>query len=79
MVGTFLAIQWLRLRASTAGRMGSIPGWGTKIPHAAAKKKKKKMVYVGLVGEGTAGPGSPTAVRLAPSSVCWAQCSAFSE
>ena len=31
---TSLAIQWLRLWASTAGGMGSIPGWETKIAHA---------------------------------------------
>ena len=29
-----VAAQWLRLLASTAERAGSIPGWGTKIPHA---------------------------------------------
>ena len=28
-------VQWLRLRASTAGGTGLIPGQGTKIPHAA--------------------------------------------
>ena len=33
--GTSLVVQWLRLRASTAGGAGSIPGRGTKIPHAA--------------------------------------------
>ena len=33
-LGTSLAIQWLRLRASTEGGTGLIPGWGTKIPHA---------------------------------------------
>ena len=32
--GTSLVVQWLRLRASTAGGTGLIPGWGTKIPHA---------------------------------------------
>ena len=32
--GTSLAVQWLRLRAPSAGGMGLIPGWGTKIPHA---------------------------------------------
>ena len=37
-------IQWLRLSASTVGGMGSIPGQGTKIPHAArCGQKKKKM------------------------------------
>ena len=43
--GTSLVAQWLRLRAFTAGGTGSIPGQGTKIPHAAPggqKKKKKK-------------------------------------
>ena len=42
--GTSLALQWLRLHVSTAVGMGSIPGWGTKIPHVAqcGKKKKKK-------------------------------------
>ena len=28
-------VQWLRLRASTAGGTGSIPGRGTKIPNDA--------------------------------------------
>ena len=27
-------VQWLRLLAPNAGSMSSIPGWGTKIPHA---------------------------------------------
>ena len=41
---TSLAVQWLRLRASTAGGTGSSPGQRTKIQHAAqcGKKKKKK-------------------------------------
>ena len=30
--GNYLAAQWLGLQASTAGGMGSIPGWRTKIP-----------------------------------------------
>ena len=32
--GPSLAFQRLRLHASTAGGTGSIPGQGTKIPHA---------------------------------------------
>ena len=36
---TSLAVQWLRLHASAAGGVGSIPGWGTKIPHATLPKK----------------------------------------
>ena len=40
-----LAVQWLGPQVSAAGSMGSIPGWGTKIPHGvlrAAKNKEKK-------------------------------------
>ena len=40
--GTSLAVQWLRLHASTAGGAGSIPGWGTKILHAVRRGQKKK-------------------------------------
>ena len=38
-------VQWLRLHASTAGSTLSIPGQGTQIPLAPAKKRKeeKKM------------------------------------
>ena len=32
--GTSLAVQWLRHQAPTAGGVGGIPGWRTKIPHA---------------------------------------------
>ena len=46
-LGTSLAVQWLGLCTSTTGGTGSIPGLGTKIPHALRhgrreKKKKKK-------------------------------------
>ena len=47
--GTSLAVQWLRRRASNARGMGSIPGGGTKIPHAvwcdqkSIRKKKKEL------------------------------------
>ena len=34
--------QWLRLHASIARDTGSIPGWGTKIPHAALSSHKIK-------------------------------------
>ena len=30
-------VQWLRLHAASAGDLGSIPGWGTKITHAAGQ------------------------------------------
>ena len=39
--GTSLAVQWLRLQASTAGGMDSIPGWGPKILHDAWHGQKK--------------------------------------
>ena len=40
MYREFLAIQQLGLHASTTGDMNSIPGQGTKIPHA---KKKERL------------------------------------
>ena len=39
---TFLVSQWLGLLSSAAGGMGSIPGWGTKILHAAQCSQKEK-------------------------------------
>ena len=45
-LGTSLVVQWLGLRDSSAGDAGSIPGQGTKIPHAlqgwGQKNKFKK-------------------------------------
>ena len=38
-------VQWLGLHTSTARGTGSIPGWGTKILHAAWSKKKKKQAW----------------------------------
>ena len=40
--GPSLVVQWLRLRPSTAGGMGSIPGRGTKISHAARCSQTNK-------------------------------------
>ena len=42
-MGTSLAIQWLRLQASTAGGFGLMPGGELKsqVPHGVAKKKTK--------------------------------------
>ena len=37
--GTFLVVQWLRLYAPNRGGMCSIPGQGTKIPHAHQRGK----------------------------------------
>ena len=41
-------VQWLRLRASIAGDVGSIPGRGTKIPHATRRRQKRKEKKKGL-------------------------------
>ena len=40
----FLAIQWLRSHASTAGRTCSTPGQGAKIHIPSSVEKKKKRV-----------------------------------
>ena len=69
-MGTSLAVQWLRLHASTAGGAGSIPGWGTKIPHAGqsgegqeAHTKKNQPVK-----ENTGKTEEPESVVLAETS-----------
>ena len=33
----------VKTSSSNVGGVGSIPGWGTKIPHALRPKKKKKV------------------------------------
>ena len=40
--GTCLVVQWLRLHASNVRGTDSIPGQGTKIPHAVKQNKYKK-------------------------------------
>ena len=47
-VGTSLVVQWLRPQTSTAGGMGLIPGWGTKIPHAMQCAPPQKRRVLGL-------------------------------
>ena len=39
---TSLVVQGLRLCPFNTGSVGSIPGWGTKIPHAMLCDQKKK-------------------------------------
>ena len=47
-------VPWLRLHSPNVGGLGSIPGQGTKIPHAARKTwfsqinwgEKKKNLYI---------------------------------
>ena len=41
-LGTFLVVQWLGFHLPMRRVTGSIPGWGTKIPGASAKKLKHK-------------------------------------
>ena len=45
--GTSLVVQWLRLQASNAGSANSIPGQGTKIPHAVHPGQKKLFLNLG--------------------------------
>ena len=42
-MGNSLAVLWLRFHASTAGGEVSIPGWGTRILHAAQHSQKNKQ------------------------------------
>ena len=41
--GTSLVVQWLRLCTYNAGCTGSVPDWGTKIPHASGHGQKKTV------------------------------------
>ena len=45
-MGNSLAVQWLILRASTAGSTGSIPDEGSKIPHVMQCSQKNKHTSV---------------------------------
>ena len=47
--GTSLALQWLGTSTPNAGGTVSIPGRGTKIPHAARCSQRKKRVGRGWV------------------------------
>ena len=40
--GDFLVVQWLGLLASTLEGMGTVSGWGTKIPQTMQHGQKKK-------------------------------------
>ena len=46
ILGTSLVVQWLRLHASKAVGIGSIPGQGTKIPHAVQPRKEEERSQV---------------------------------
>ena len=50
---TSLVVQWLRLHASTAKNVGSIPSQGTKIPHAThCGQNKRKSLFVDSTDSG---------------------------
>ena len=52
MSGNSWVVQRLGLFASPAGSMGSIPGWGTKIPHVqwcGPPQKKDFKFYLFVV------------------------------
>ena len=67
--GTSLAVQWLRLHASNAGSVGSIPGRGTPTRRRVRpKKKKKRIAPVCASATSTLSPGSPHAPSSCPSS-----------
>ena len=42
-IGGFLVVLWLGLCTATAGRVGSIPGWGTNIPQALVPPCRKRL------------------------------------
>ena len=44
--GTSSAVQWLTLCASNAKGSNLIPGWGTKMPHAAQRGQKNKDYFL---------------------------------
>ena len=48
-MGKSMAIQWLVLHAFTAGGVGSIPSWGTKIPNATRLGQTKQNIVVGIL------------------------------
>ena len=45
-LGIFLVVQWLRLCASTAGGVGLIPNWGTKILHVMENGYIYTYIYI---------------------------------
>jgi len=47
-ISDFPAVQWLRLQASSAGSMGSIPGQGNTIPPAICMAKQNKTWWISI-------------------------------
>ena len=44
--GTPLAAQWFKTPCSSAGVIGSIPGWGTKTPYSVGVAKETTMSLI---------------------------------
>ena len=73
--GTCLAVQWLKLLISNAGDAGSIPGGGTKIPHAT-RHSQKILFLIGKRGLFSMFSPIPFKKGLSPSTTlkrlkCW--------
>ena len=66
MRGISLAVQCLRLHASNARGVGSIPAWGTKIPHASWYGQEKNKIP--SAGEH---PGQPELSYIAGGNTKW--------
>ena len=47
MCGTSLVVQWLRMSCN-AGDEGSIPSWGTKIPHSGKQLNLQATSFYAL-------------------------------
>ena len=73
MPGISLAVQWLRLWASTAGGTGSIPDWGTKILQAKQySQEKKRLLWTRTLlrlHKGCESPGRRVSSQPLPESV----------
>ena len=51
IIGNSLVVQWAGLRSFTAVGPVSIPGQGTKIPHAVCNQKSKNKTVIAMGGE----------------------------
>ena len=75
-VGTSLAVQWLRLCASTARGMSWNPGWGNKIPHAMQpnfieiNKNKIDIYNIKKKEGGAVSQGGPTRMYVRACGSC---------
>ena len=58
LAGSSLVVQCLGLCTSTAGDMGPIPGWGTKVPHTMWRGERMNQQNGGneAMGKGDFGP-----------------------